>query len=359
MAGLWSALPPEVNAGQLIAGDQGASIAAAAAIAYEALAAALIAEGAKMAATAGTTAATGWEGVGGAAMVATAMPYVAALEALSGWVQQSAASAAAIVQAYATAKAAMIQVPVCTPTAPPGRLVATNIIGQNTPAIIALDIEYFGHFWPQNAGNMGGYEAIVTPIIAGLGIPPPPAPLTANPAGSGRPGRGDRRRRQPTVRPAPRCRRACRASNRPPAPSNRAPPLRRAPRSRWLDGPADAEPARPAAADARTISSDARPVPADARPVPTDGDGHAGTADQRYERERLTGGLEKAAGELDTTTLRGDHRRRCPRRWRRRRRHRRRHRGDVQLHPAHRQLQCAGSAEAADRMGAGAAGRRK
>jgi hypothetical protein len=35
-----------------------------------------------MAATAGTTAATGWEGVGGAAMVATAMPYVAALEAL-------------------------------------------------------------------------------------------------------------------------------------------------------------------------------------------------------------------------------------------------------------------------------------
>ena len=183
MAGLWSAFPPEVNAGQLMAGDQGASIAAAAA-AYEALAAALIAEGAKMAATAGTTAATGWEGVGGAAMVATAMPYVAALEALSGWMQQSAASAAAIEQAYVTAKAAMIQVPVCTTnrTTQAG-LVATNIIGQNTPAIIGLDTEYFGHFWTQNAGNMGGYEAIVTPIIAGLGIPPPPAPLTANPAG--------------------------------------------------------------------------------------------------------------------------------------------------------------------------------
>ena len=183
MAGLWSAFPPEVNAGQLMAGDQGASIAAAAA-AYEALAAALIAEGAKMAATAGTTAATGWEGVGGAAMVATAMPYVAALEALSGWMQQSAASAAAIEQAYVTAKAAMIQVPVCTTnrTTQAG-LVATNIIGQNTPAIIGLDTEYFGHFWTQNAGNMGGYEAIVTPIIAGLGIPPPPAPMTANPAG--------------------------------------------------------------------------------------------------------------------------------------------------------------------------------
>jgi PPE-repeat protein len=61
--------------------------------------------------------------------------------------QQSAASAAAIEQAYVTAKAAMIQVPVCTTnrTTQAG-LVATNIIGQNTPAIIGLDTEYFGHF---------------------------------------------------------------------------------------------------------------------------------------------------------------------------------------------------------------------
>src|ERR1700754_169805 len=98
MAGLWSSFPPEVNAGQLFAGDQGASIAAAG-TAYEALAAALMEEGAQMGTTAGTTAATGWEGAGGAAMVATAVPYVAALEALSGWVQQSAASAAALGEA--------------------------------------------------------------------------------------------------------------------------------------------------------------------------------------------------------------------------------------------------------------------
>src|SRR5690349_20603581 len=134
MAGQFSAFPPEVNAGQLMAGDQGASIAAAVA-AYEALSAALMEEGARMGTTAGTTAATGWEGAGGAAMVGTAMPYVAALEALAGWVQQSAASAAAIEQAYAVAKAAMIQVPICTTnrTAQAG-LVATNVIGQNTPA---------------------------------------------------------------------------------------------------------------------------------------------------------------------------------------------------------------------------------
>jgi PPE-repeat protein len=183
MAGQFSAFPPEVNAGQLMAGDQGASIAAAVA-AYEALSAALIEEGARMGTTAGTTAATGWEGVGGAAMVSTAMPYVAALEALAGWVQQSAASAAAIEQAYAVTKAAMIQVPICTTnrTSQAG-LVATNVIGQNSPAIIGLDTEYYGHFWTNNASLMGSYEAFVTPILAALGVPPPPAPLTANPAG--------------------------------------------------------------------------------------------------------------------------------------------------------------------------------
>jgi PPE-repeat protein len=182
MAGMWSAFPPEVNAGQLMAGDQGASIAAAAA-AYEALSAALMEEGARMGTTAGTTAATGWEGMGGAAMVATAMPYVAALEALAGWVQQSAASAAAIEQAYATAKAAMIPVPVCTDNrVTQAGLVLSNIIGQNTIPINILD-DLYGEFWGQNAGNMGGYEGIVTAIIAALGIPPPPAPLTANPAG--------------------------------------------------------------------------------------------------------------------------------------------------------------------------------
>jgi PPE-repeat protein len=183
MAGQWSAFPPEVNAGQLLAGDQGASIAAAAA-AHEALFAALVEEGARMAATAGATAGAGWTGIGGTSMMATAIPYVAALEGLAAWVQQSGASAAAIEQAYATAKAAMIQVPVCTTnrTTQAG-LVATNIIGQNTPAIIGLDTEYFGHFWTQNATSMGSYETVVTTIITALSTPPPPAPLTANPAG--------------------------------------------------------------------------------------------------------------------------------------------------------------------------------
>ena len=111
-AGSWSAFHPEVNAGQLMLGDQGASIEAAA-IAHDALAAALMAEAAQMASTTGSAAANGFIGAGGTAMMATAVPYIAALEALAAWVEQSAASAAAILQAYLTAKAAMVQVPVC------------------------------------------------------------------------------------------------------------------------------------------------------------------------------------------------------------------------------------------------------
>ena len=127
-------VPPEVNAGQLMLGDQGASIAAAAA-AYEALAAALTAEGAKMAATAGVTASTGWQGVGGTAMMATAMPYVAALQLLAAWVHESAAAAAGIEQAYVTAKMGMIPVPACTTnrTTQSG-LIVTNWIGSEQRA---------------------------------------------------------------------------------------------------------------------------------------------------------------------------------------------------------------------------------
>jgi PPE-repeat protein len=163
-------------------GDQGASIAAAAA-AYEALAAALTAEGAKMAATAGITASTGWVGVGGTAMMATAMPYVAALQLLAAWVQQSAVSAAGIEQAYVTAKMSMIQVPVCNVNRDTWTgLAMTNFCGINFPPMGVLDAAYEG-FWINNAGQMGGYEGIVMAILTALLTPPPPAPLTANPAG--------------------------------------------------------------------------------------------------------------------------------------------------------------------------------
>lgn len=180
----WGAMPPEVIAAQVMTGDNGASLAAAAA-AYQALVATLTTEGATMAATTAGTAASGWEGLGGTAMMATAMPYVAALETLSAWVEQAGAAAAAILEAYTTTRTSLIPVPACeTNRAEWKAAVDTNWFGFRFPEIIALDGEYFGHFWTQNASLAGTYEAIVTGILAALATPPPPAPLTANPAGA-------------------------------------------------------------------------------------------------------------------------------------------------------------------------------
>ena len=150
MAARWVCVSPEVNAGQLMLGDQGASIAAAA-VAYEALAAALMAEAAKMAATTGCHAQrTVGTASGGAAMTATAIPYIAALELLAVWVQQSAASAAAILQAYSPPKRQWSRFRSARPTASPRPASSRRTSSASTPrSIIGLDMEYYDMFWPQ------------------------------------------------------------------------------------------------------------------------------------------------------------------------------------------------------------------
>src|SRR5258708_25299056 len=76
----------------------------------------------------------------------------------------------------------MIPGEVCTPTrVPQSGLTATNI-GQTTPAIIALELEYMGHFWTQNASMMATYQAVVSAALAALATPPPINPAVADPA---------------------------------------------------------------------------------------------------------------------------------------------------------------------------------
>jgi len=174
-------MPPEVIAAQVTTGDGGASLAAAAA-AYQALVAMLTSEGATMAATTAGTAATGWEGLGGTAMVATAMPYVAALEGLSAWVEQAAGAAAAILDAYTTTRTSLIPVPASELNRTQfAAAVAAGIFGW--PEAMFLQGQY-QEYWIQNASLAGSYESFVTGIVAALTTPPPPAPLTANPAGA-------------------------------------------------------------------------------------------------------------------------------------------------------------------------------
>ena len=99
------------------------------------------------------------------------------------WLQEGSILAAQIVDAYTLALESMIPGEVCTTnrTTQAG-LIATNI-GQNTPAIIALELEYMGHFWTQNASMMATYQAVVSAALAALATPPPINPAFADPAG--------------------------------------------------------------------------------------------------------------------------------------------------------------------------------
>ena len=177
-----AANPPEVNYWTLMAGDHGASATAAAA-GHQALADTLTSTMALMEGNAAATAAGGWQGFGGVSMLANATEMATVMGMAVAWLQESSMLATQIVDAYTVALESMIPGEVCTTnrTTQAG-LIATNI-GQNTPAIIALETEYMGHFWPQNASLMATYQATVSAALAALATPPPLNPAFADPAG--------------------------------------------------------------------------------------------------------------------------------------------------------------------------------
>jgi PPE-repeat protein len=178
-----AANPPEVNYATLMAGDHGASATAAAA-AHQALADTLATTMGLMEGNAASTAAGGWQGVGGVSMLGNATEMSGVMSLAVAWLQEGSTLAAQIVDAYTLALESMIPAEVCTTNRGTWQgLSDTNWIGQNTPGMIALDLEYFGHFWTQNASLMAGYQAVVSAALAALATPPPIDPAFANPAG--------------------------------------------------------------------------------------------------------------------------------------------------------------------------------
>ena len=87
--GDFGATPPEVNYYTLIAGDHAASCEAAA-VAYQTLSDAVTGEMAVMASNTTMTAAQGWKGLGGSAMLMTAGTFEGVLGAAwGGWMRRS------------------------------------------------------------------------------------------------------------------------------------------------------------------------------------------------------------------------------------------------------------------------------
>ena len=152
----------------------------AAATAWDALASELQTTAASYGSTIGELT-TSWQGPSSTAAADAAAPYTAWLSNTAAQAEQTASQAQAAAAAYEAAFAASIPPPVIAANrALLAALVATNFLGQNTPAIAANEATY-GEFWAQDAGAMYGYAGAartasqLTPFTA--------APATTNDSG--------------------------------------------------------------------------------------------------------------------------------------------------------------------------------
>jgi len=174
--------PPEINSGLIYSGA-GAGPLMAASSAFNNLSSELSSNAASYESVISQLTGSEWQGPSSQAMAASAQPYVGWLNTTSGQLREAATQAMASAAAYETAFSASIPPPVIAANrATLAALVATNILGQNTPAIAANEALY-GEFWAQDAAAMYGY-ASASSAAATLSPLTPPAETT-NPAGQG------------------------------------------------------------------------------------------------------------------------------------------------------------------------------
>lgn len=154
----FGALPPEINSTRMYAGAGAAPLMAAGAT-WNGLAVELSTTASSVESVIMQLTTEQWLGPASMSMVVAAQPYLAWLT----YTAESAAHAAAQAMASAAAFEAAFAM-----TVPPAEvaanrallaaLVATNVLGQNTPAIMATEAHY-GEMWAQDALAMYGYAA--------------------------------------------------------------------------------------------------------------------------------------------------------------------------------------------------------
>ena len=174
--------PPEVNSALIYSGA-GAGPLMAASSAFNNLSSELSSNAASYESVISQLTGSEWQGPSSEAMSAAAQPYISWLDTTSAQLRVAATQATASAAAYEAAFAASIPPPVILANRTTlAALVATNILGQNTPAIAANEALY-GEFWAQDAAAMYGY-ASASAAAATLSPLTPPAETT-NPAGQG------------------------------------------------------------------------------------------------------------------------------------------------------------------------------
>ena len=152
----------------------------AAAAAWDELAMELHSTAASYGATIESLAAGPWTGPSSIAMASAAAPYVAWMSATGAQAEEAASQAKIAAGAYETAFAATVPPPVIAANrALLMALIATNFLGQNTPAIAATEAQY-AEMWAQDAAAMYGYAGNSATASAVKPFTQPPE--TSNPA---------------------------------------------------------------------------------------------------------------------------------------------------------------------------------
>lgn len=176
----FGAFPPEFNSARMYAGP-GSGPMLAAASAWNSLAAELGSAASAYSTVISGLAGGSWLGPGSASMAAAAAPYVAWMSSTAAQAEQTANQAMAAAAAFEAAFAMTVPPPVVAANrAQLAALVATNFLGQNTPAIAATEAHY-GEMWAQDAAAMYGYAA--ASAAASTVTPFSEPPQTTNPAG--------------------------------------------------------------------------------------------------------------------------------------------------------------------------------
>ena len=152
----FGALPPEINSGRMYVGAGSGPMLAAAA-AWDSLAADLQSAASSYGSTVGGLVAGAWTGPSSMTMAAAASPFVTWVSSAAAQAEEAAAQAKLAAGAYETAFAATVPPPIIAANrALLAVLVATNFLGQNTPAIAATEAHYL-EMWAQDAAAMYAY----------------------------------------------------------------------------------------------------------------------------------------------------------------------------------------------------------
>src|SRR5271170_7215013 len=176
----YAAFPPEFNSGRMYTGPGSGSLRAAAA-AWDGLATELQSTVSAYSSVISTLTSADWVGPSSLAMAAAVTPYVAWMQGTAAQAADAATQATAAATAYETAFAAHVPpTEVAANRSQLASLVATNIFGQNIPAIAATEIQY-AEMWAQDALAMEGYTG--SSAAASNVTPFTPAPQITNAAG--------------------------------------------------------------------------------------------------------------------------------------------------------------------------------